>query len=109
MENLTGSQMEKICPICEMPLIRGKSVDKHHLIPRLKGGKETELMHVICHGKIHSLWSENELRDVYNNIESILSDDRIQKFVKFVRKQFKRDPEFVDSNKRSNDHRKSRR
>lgn len=103
------AKMNDVCPICGMPMVEGKSIDKHHLVPKLKGGKITELMHRVCHGKLHSLWSENELRDTYNNVETILQDERIQKFVKFVRKQFDRDPEFIDSNKQSNNHKKKRR
>ena len=98
-----------ICPICEKEMMPGPSVNKHHLIPKLKGGKKTLEMHKVCHGKIHSIWSENELRDVYNNAEDIRTDERMQKFIKFVRKQFDRDPEYVDSNKLSNDHKKRRR
>lgn len=90
-------------------MVSGPSIDKHHLIPKLKGGKETALMHIVCHGKLHSIWSENELRDTYNNVESILTDERIQKFVKFVRKQFTRDSEYINSNKLSNNHKKRRR
>lgn len=103
------SEAEKNCPICDMPMVEGPSVNRHHLIPKLKGGKETELMHTVCHSKLHSLWSENELRDTFNNVDTILADERIQKFVKFVRKQFERDAEYVDSNKLSNNHKKRRR
>jgi len=101
--------IEENCPICGMPMIDGPSVNFHHLIPKLKGGKETKMMHTICHGKLHSLWSENELRDQYNNIETILADERIQKFIKFVTKEFKRNPEYVDSNKLTTNHKKRRR
>ena len=61
----------------------------HHLVPVLKGGRkgETVRLHKICHEKIHSIWSENELRDVYNTMNRITADERIQKFIKWVRKQ----------------------
>lgn len=97
------------CPICDMNLIPGSSIDKHHLVPKLKGGQDAYEIHKICHGKIHSIWSENELRDTFNNWQAIRSDQRIQDFIKWVRKQFKREPEFVDSNKLSNNHKKKRR
>jgi len=95
------------CPLCGRPLILGDfSVDRHHLTPKLKGGKEAEDVHRVCHGKVHSLWSENELRDVYNNWESIRSDPRIQAFIKWVSKK---PADFVDSNKLSKGHKKRRR
>jgi hypothetical protein len=94
------------CPVCDRELVPGNSVNKHHLIPKLKGGKEAFSIHKICHSKIHSLWSENELRDVYNNWESIKADEQMKKFIKFVSKK---EPEFIDSNKLSNNHKKRRR
>ena len=104
------------CPLCGMSMIAGKSVSRHHLVPQLKGGGPFSKMHEVCHGKIHSLWSEGELRDIFNaagNAEgywkAISTDDRIQKFRKFGRKQFARDPEYVDSNKLSNTHKNRRR
>lgn len=98
-----------MCPICGMLLVPGKSVNKHHLVPKLKGGKQAESIHVICHGKIHSLWSENELKNTYNNWETIKKHPDMQTFIVWVRKQFERDAEFVDSNKLSSSNNKRRR
>lgn len=77
----------------------------HHLIPKLKGGAkgETVRLHLICHGKIHSLWSENQLRDYYNTIDKIMSDDRMQKFANWVSKK---DPDFNDSSKMTKTHKR---
>ena len=87
-------------------MVPGPSVNGHHLIPVLKGGKKKDPVHKICHSKIHSLWSENELRDTYNTFEAIRADERMQMFVRWVRKK---PPEFRDSNKMANDHKKRRR
>ena len=97
------------CPVCGREMVPGPSVNRHHLIPVLKGGKEAFALHKICHSKIHSLWSENELRDTYNTFDTIRANERMQTFIKWVRKQFAREPEYRDSNKRVNDHKKSRR
>lgn len=94
------------CPLCGREMISGPSVNRHHLIPKLKGGTEAEDIHVICHSKIHSLWSENELRDTYHTWDAIGEDARIQSFVKWVRKK---PDDFVDSNKLSKAHKKRRR
>lgn len=40
------------CPICERE-IPPAQMDAHHLIPRSKGGKETQYLHRICHRQIH--------------------------------------------------------
>ena len=29
------------CPVCGRPLIEGPSVDRHHLVPRSQGGRDT--------------------------------------------------------------------
>ena len=100
---------ESNCPLCDMPLVPGPSINRHHLIPKLKGGSDAIEMHVICHSKLHSIWSENEMRDTYHKWDQILSDERIIKFRSWVCKKFEKDPEFTDSNKLSNNHRKRRR
>jgi len=41
------------CPLCGRPLIRGDSVDEHHLIPKSQGGRDKYLIHKVCHQKIH--------------------------------------------------------
>ena len=74
------------------------------------------MMHEVCHGKLHSLWSEVELRDIFKTAggaegywKTISNDERIQAFRKFVRKQFARDFEYTDSNKMVKGHKKRRR
>lgn len=80
--------MNMICPMCGQEMSHENS-NLHHLIPVLKGGRkgETVRLHKICHEKIHSIWKESELRDFYNTMDHINADERIQKFVKWVRKQ----------------------
>jgi len=75
-----------ICPLCNRELIKP---DKHHLIPKLKGGKngDTVDLHRICHEKIHSIWTESELRDFYHTIDRIKTHEDIQKFIKWVAKK----------------------
>lgn len=104
------------CPLCGMLMIRGPSVGRHHLVPQLKGGKHCARIHAVCHGKLHSLWSEAELRDIFKEGKGaegywkiICGDERIQAFRKFARKQFQRDPEYIDSNKMAKGHKKRRR
>lgn len=87
------------CPICDREMWKGPSIDKHHLIPKCKGGKETEYMHKICHRKIHSIWSEKELARDYNNPETIKEHEEMQKFIKWVKKK---EPDFYDKNEQHN-------
>jgi hypothetical protein len=69
-------------------------------------------MHKICHSKIHSIWSEAELRDIFDAGDedhywsTLKGDERIQTFVKWVSKK---PPEYRNSNKMANDHKRKRR
>ena len=60
---------------------------RHHIVPRCKGGEDTVPACETCEDFIHKTWSHNELRDVYNNVETILADERFQRFLKWLRKQ----------------------
>ena len=59
----------------------------HHIVPRAKGGEETVQTCITCEDFIHQTWSHNELRDIYNTVESILQNEKFQKFLKWRRKQ----------------------
>ncbi|MEC8041914.1 MAG: HNH endonuclease, partial [Pseudomonadota bacterium] len=45
-----------ICPLCERPIPPEVPQSRHHLLPKLKGGKggATVLLHHICHKEIHA-------------------------------------------------------
>lgn len=94
------------CPLCKRPLVDGPSIDKHHLIPKTFGGKDTVVLHKICHHKIHSVFTERELQHYYHTIERLLENEEIKKFVKWV---VKKDPEFYDHSKDTTRRKKKRR
>lgn len=91
------------CPICDREMWEGDSVDKHHFVPKCRGGKATELVHRVCHKKIHSLWTEKELEREFNTAEAVKSHPDMQAFIKWVQKK---EPDFYD---RSVSHRRKRR
>ena len=86
------------CLLCKRD-IEGRQ-SKHHLIPVLKGGKNGEqvMLHKICHDKIHSVFTENELAKTYNTIEKILENEEIKSFVKWVSNK---PNDFYDSSKKN--------
>jgi hypothetical protein len=88
-----------VCPLCARE-IPPDQIDEHHLIPRLKGGKETTAMHRICHRHIHALFSESELAKKYNTVEALLEVPGIQKFVNWVKTK---PIGFCDGTRKSND------
>lgn len=52
--------LKLICPLCERKISHSQR-DAHHLIPKSKGGRQTEYQHRICHRQIHALFTETEL------------------------------------------------
>ena len=88
-----------LCPICKRELGE-TNLSKHHLIPKSKGGKngQTVLIHNICHQKIHSLFSEKELKENYNTIEKLRASEEMIAFIKWVSKKA---PEFYQKNKKT--------
>ena len=89
--------MEANCGLCG----RFKEVTFHHYIPRtLHSNKyfrkkyEVEYMksHGIdlcedCHSNIHQFFTEKELGRDFNDKNKLLSDERVRKFLRWVKKQ----------------------
>lgn len=94
-----------ICKICDREITDKSYWDEHHLIPKSKGGKYSEKvkLHRICHEKIHSVWTEAELANTFNNVDSILSNQLMESFVKWVKKK---PPEFYVKTKINNNKRR---
>ena len=84
---------DPICPLCTRPILDGARASVHHLIPKLKGGRNGPVvrLHQICHTAIHASLSEAELARDYASIEALRSHPRIARFVEWVRR---RPPDF---------------
>lgn len=96
------------CPLCGRELVEGPSVDLHHLIPKLKGGRKgpTVLLHKICHRFIHATFTEAELARQYFTTDLLLQHPDVQRFVAWVARK---DPEFYDSHREQNAKKRKRR
>jgi hypothetical protein len=86
------------CPLCGRPLVAGKSVDEHHLLPKSQGGREKFLMHRICHRKIHATLSEKDLARNFNTWAALQTHEEIATFIAWVQKK---PPEFYDNSRAS--------
>lgn len=77
---------DPICPLCGRPIPPGVPQSRHHLVPKLKGGKggPTVLLHHICHREIHATLSEAELARDYADIEALKAHPRLAKFIRWV-------------------------
>jgi 5-methylcytosine-specific restriction endonuclease McrA len=87
-----------ICPLCGR-IVPAEQRDEHHLVPKSRGGRETQVLHRICHRQIHAQFSEAELEQSYPTVEALLAHPTIQTFVAWVRKK---PPGFYDGTRRSN-------
>jgi hypothetical protein len=70
------------CKIC------GRHTDKiykHHLIPKVKGGKKGEIIECCktCSRQVHMLFSEGELAKM--TMEELLGMDAMQEYLKWIR------------------------
>ena len=83
-----------ICKLCGRELT-SETQSLHHLYPKeVKQRKKIKnkekrnkhiMVHLACHRKIHSLFSNRELFRYYNTIERILENEDIQNFIKFIK------------------------
>lgn len=100
MEYSKKIQNKGACPICEREMYDdGKSINRHHFIPKSRGGKEQFFTHTLCHNMIHSLWTEKELELEYSDPEKIKEHPDMKTFIAWVKKK---DPLFYIKTKSSN-------
>ena len=74
------------CPICrrDTPL---EYQEDHHLVPKCRKGNVTVTLCWSCADMLHKLFTIKELEHTYNTTETILSDERVQKWIKWVSKK----------------------
>ena len=80
---------DPICPICGRPIPPEAKQSLHHLVPKLKGGRNgpTVLLHQICHNEIHATLTEAELAREYASIDALKAHPRLAKFIRWVSKR----------------------
>lgn len=84
----------------------------HHLIPQSQSRHKNKYLKTDegnflwicteCHSQIHALFSNFELKELYNTKEKLMEEPRMRKFVEWRMKH----PEFSGSSKMSNDRKK---
>ncbi|TDK37125.1 HNH endonuclease [Rhizobium deserti] len=88
----------EICPLCGRDIPQDQR-DEHHLVPKSRGGRQTQSLHRICHRQIHALFSEAEIEKSFPTMDALLEHPEIRKFAAWVAKK---PPGFYDGTKRSN-------
>lgn len=74
---------ETLCPLCGR-VLGELNVDRHHLVPKSFKGKEQFFVHKICHRKIHSVFTERELKQTYHTWAALQADPAIAAFIDWV-------------------------
>jgi hypothetical protein len=82
------------------------TTNEHHWKPKTFKGKDTALLHRLCHNKIHAVFTERELLRYYHTPERILENEEMQKFVEWVKTK---PPHFYVSHKDSSERSRKRR
>jgi hypothetical protein len=59
--------------------------EAHHMVPKSWGGRQTRVLHRMCHRQIHALLTEAELARDYASIEALRTHPGVARFVAWVK------------------------
>lgn len=80
---------EPLCFLCGRTL--GTKVERHHPVPRSRGGRATVPVHPICHRAIHRALDNKRLARDYASAEALRSHPELARFIAWVERK---DPDF---------------
>lgn len=69
----------ELCWLCHRPL--GAKVQWHHTVPKSRGGRETVVVHPICHRTIHANFTNAELGHLGADRQRLLERAPVARFV----------------------------
>ncbi len=75
-----------VCELCDRDVER---LTAHHLIPKLKGGRNGPQAQLCstCHRQVHALFSEGTLAKRLNSIDALKVEPQIASYISWVRKR----------------------
>jgi|SRR4051812_8218199 5-methylcytosine-specific restriction protein A len=78
----------QVCSLCER-LVPSRLITLHHLKPKQRGGKAHHRTPLCkpCHKQLHATYSNKELDQQLNSIESLRQAAELQSFLVWIRKQ----------------------
>jgi predicted RNA-binding Zn-ribbon protein involved in translation (DUF1610 family) len=74
------------CQLCKRD-IPEEHMEKHHLVPKCRKGRE--IIHVCkaCGDAIHQFFTVKELEKKYNSLERLLSHEKVQNWIVWISKK----------------------
>lgn len=76
------AEQAEVCWLCGRPL--GRRVERHHPLPRSRGGRETVPVHPICHRAIHASFTNARLALVGATAADLAQDPAMARFLRWV-------------------------
>lgn len=70
------------CWLCHRPL--GRRVERHHLVPKARGGRETALLHPVCHRALHRHFDHARLQRIGTDRGALLEHPDLARFLAFL-------------------------
>jgi len=74
------------CPLCNRNT-EPTDLSDHHLVPKAKGGKDTEAICDPCHRQIHALFDNSRLAKELDSVTALLAEPTFAKYLKWAAKQ----------------------
>ncbi|MGD6817722.1 HNH endonuclease [Metabacillus sp. 84] len=80
---------KKTIGTCRLCRRKDVEITIHHLVPKEMGGTflPTAPLCIPCHKQIHALYTNDELAARLSAIEDLQRDEKLSKFIKWIRKQ----------------------
>ena len=75
-----------ICSVCKRE-VEDIYLEKHHLIPKCKKGKETIDVCGDCADALHQFMSIKEMQKKYNTLDRILEHPKVQNWIEWIHKR----------------------
>ena len=74
----------ELCPLCEREVTERS---EHHLVPKSRGGRQTEAICLDCHRMLHVLFDNRRLQQELNTVEALQGEERFARYLAWVRKR----------------------
>lgn len=78
------TEPDSYCPLCERDVLE---LSAHHLVPKSRGGRETEPICLDCHRMIHTLFDNKRLGKELCTVEALQAEPSFAKYLAWIAKR----------------------